>query len=172
MGRLTGGVFDALHSIDTTESNVVRAYRFGYALPLSSLNFWGREGNIRQEDVVENIGMGGGSTIDDSSVVQMGLPGCIIIITDIHKPEVKQQKRQWCKWWKKNNTSESSSPLSARCVARWAEAEDFSEIMISCSMLDDHDPQKISKELHSMAERFGLDTPFLPKVESSAMSHY
>ena len=78
MGRLTGGVFDALHSIDTTKSNVVHAYHFGYALPLSSLNFWGREGNIRQEDVVENIGIGGGSTIDDSSVVQMGLPGCII----------------------------------------------------------------------------------------------
>lgn len=60
----------------------------------------------------------------------------------------------------------SSCPLSCKTghnnqyTARWVEASDLGEVIISSHLLDDHDPLHVLNELERIAATFGLSPPF------------
>jgi sn1-specific diacylglycerol lipase len=60
----------------------------------------------------------------------------------------------------------SSCPLSCKTghdnpyTARWVEASDLGEVIISSHLLDDHHPLHVLNELEQIAATFGLSPPF------------
>ena len=53
-------------------------------------------------------------------------------------------------------------------TARWIEADDLREIIISARLLDDHNPLNVLTELEHIAENeYGLCSPFLIPDENT-----
>lgn len=84
-------------------------------------------------------------------------PGNIVQLVKMRDDE--PVKRSWFSCCKHDDNL-VSQPERLPCAARWAHRDDFAEIIISSSFLDDHRTANVLSELERVAGLFGLSPPF------------
>uniref|UniRef100_A0A7S4I7Q3 sn-1-specific diacylglycerol lipase n=1 Tax=Odontella aurita TaxID=265563 RepID=A0A7S4I7Q3_9STRA len=84
--------------------------------------------------------------------IEMRPPGRIIHMVKTRRAEASLLH---CAGFRKGN-------LEHPYDARWAESDDFGEILVSNGMVSDHDPLNVCRAVEGIASALGLEEPYLP----------